>query len=229
MLADIAVRTGLNKTTAYHLAETLVAEGMLAKDGAARYHIGTLPGVLIKDARRSGRESLVLRELAPFHRRYPDASIVVSDLGDADIFSRFMFNPGKPGVLTRSDDMTLNPYTTVAGVIFFALTPEERLRPLKSRHPFDLKGRDAWGNEDAFLACVARARERGWSETPPLIPRTTFKVGIPVFDVNGNITAAITFTCPIAKVPSTVQTRQRLVDAAGVIGGVVQKKSSDKE
>ncbi|MEK6794683.1 MAG: helix-turn-helix domain-containing protein, partial [Spirochaetota bacterium] len=194
MLADLASRTGLNKTTAYHLAQTLVAEGMLAKDAAARYHIGTLPGMLLKDSRKSGRETLILRELAPFHKRFPDASIVVSDLGDADIFSRFMFNPGKPGELVRSDDMTLNPYTTVAGVLFFAFTPEERLRALKSRHPFDLKGRDAWGKEDAFTACVERARTRGWSETPPLVPKTTFKIGIPVFDTEKNITAAITFT-----------------------------------
>ena len=44
--ADTAREFGLSSATAYHILNTLVAEGFLHKDSAKRYHLGPLVGVL---------------------------------------------------------------------------------------------------------------------------------------------------------------------------------------
>ncbi|MBI4977352.1 MAG: helix-turn-helix domain-containing protein [Spirochaetes bacterium] len=218
-LTELAHLTGLNKTTVYHLAQTLVAEGLLDKDARALYRIGPLPAALMNDARRNSRESLVRETLIPVHRLYPEASLIVAELGDAELFSRYMLQEGKPGSFVRSDDMTLNPYLTVAGVLFFAFLPEERLRGLRLHHPFDYKGKETWGSEAAFNACVMRARDRGWSDTAEIVPKELFKIGIPVFDPQQNLIATITFNCHKRYASSPAKIRRDLMAAASIIGG----------
>ena len=44
--AETAREFGLSSATAYHILNTLVAEGLLHKDSAKRYHLGPLVGVL---------------------------------------------------------------------------------------------------------------------------------------------------------------------------------------
>lgn len=217
-LVDLSRLTGLNKTTVFHLAETLVAEKLLAKHEGALYRLGPLCARLQSAAGRPAVLRRALERLSALHRDFPKSNIVYAELGDADLFSRFSFSPGNPGVAEITDDLTLNPYLTVSGVLFAAFSPSERLLALRLRHPFEFKGREAWGSEGAYLACVAEAARRGWAETPTLIKAHQFKVGIPVRDANGALLATITFTAESREIPPAASVRERLLETARQIG-----------
>ncbi|MBN8217494.1 MAG: helix-turn-helix domain-containing protein [Spirochaetes bacterium] len=217
-LVDLSQLTGLNKTTIFHLVETLVAEGLLSKGGDARYAIGPL----CREWAGAGKRSAVLRRaaalLAEVHRAYPRSNIVYAELGDADLFARFSLSSDRPGGVVYTDDMTLNPYLTVSGVLFAAFMPSERMHGLRLRHPFEYKGREAWGSENAFQACVIDAARRGWAETPRLIGAGQFKVGIPVRDPNGALLATMTFTAEKKELPPAAELRGALLQVARRIG-----------
>ena len=143
-LRDLAAGCGLKRNTAYNLAETLVAQGLLARDGDGAYVIGELTRRLA--GARPGRLVEAERALAALHSRHPASSIYYSELGQEDVVVRFYFTPGRPGEAVHPDCMTLNPYITVGGLLFLAFSPAERLGGLRLRNPFEHRGQQAWGD-----------------------------------------------------------------------------------
>ena len=217
-LHDLAKLCGLKKTTVFNLAETLVAEGMLSKDGAARYRLGGLVTELYLGGLGNRNLHRTAAILLALHRLYPAASIVYTELGETDIFGRLNLPAGQPEKVEYTDGMTLNPYVTVCGVLYFAFTPDERLNGLRMRNPFEYKGMEVWGSEMAFRERVEAARRCGWAETPTLVGPDTFKVGVPVRDGNGNLKATITFSVVRNGLPPDERILTAIFESAERIG-----------
>ncbi len=218
-LAALSELCGLKKTTVYHLAESLVAEGMLAKERDSRYVLGPLAAELHLAGQGKQRLRHAAEALTELHKLHPQSSLVYTELGESDIFGRLNLPIGRPGVVEYPSGMTLNPYLTVCGILYFAFMPADRLEGLRLRHSFDLKGREAWGSEANFQKSVREARSQGWSETPSLTPSDSFKIGAPVRDGNGNLVGTITFSCPRQHALDPEKVTQDALDAAARIAG----------
>lgn len=189
-LCELARACEMSRNTIYNLAETLVQEGLLAKTPESRYVIGdTVHELAEKSAGRLEKAEKILEKL---HSKYPDSHIFYSELGNSDIIVRFHFSPGKTGPAAYPDTMTLPPYLTVGGLLFLAFAPDEKLAALRMKYPFDYHGLQIWKSQKNFEDSLSSAKKKGYAETPLLIPDTTLKVGIPVRDKSGMITAAIT-------------------------------------
>jgi len=190
-LCDLARGAELNRNTVYNLAETLVHEGFLRKTPESVYIVGDAMNELVgKAAGRLARAEKALRQL---HLKRPAAGIFYSELGAADVVVRFHYTPERPGAAIYPDMMTLPPYLTVGGLAFLAFSLDERLAALRMKTPFDYHGLQAWKSQERLDEALATARKRGYTETPAIVPDTDWKVGVPVWDKSGMITAAITF------------------------------------
>jgi DNA-binding IclR family transcriptional regulator len=201
-LQDLANLCGLKKTTVYNLAESLVSEGMLRKDGNLRYQLGELVTEL--HMRRGSRRDLhrTASILAELHMQFPAAEITYTELGERDIFSRLLLTAGQSGKARFTDGMTFNPYATVCGILYFAFTPAERLIGLQMRNPFGFMGAEVWGSQEAFQKRVEIARRCGWAEAPTLTDPKMIKIGVPVRVANDNLISAITFVAPRDGLPT---------------------------
>lgn len=209
-LTDLVRRMGLNKTTVFHLAETLVAEGLLSKKEG-----GYLPGSFWKGL-AAGQEKLPWYEsLMPLvvglHRQYPHLSVVFTELGESDLFMRFEARSDDPTGPYPINNQTLNPYLSVSGLLHFAYLPEERLSELRLRHPFETKGLESWGSRGAFQKAVDETARRGYSETPGLVHPDQFKLGLPLFDTGGQLRGALTFQGLRRKLPPPSSLRRSLM------------------
>lgn len=211
-LTDLVRQMGLNKTTVFHLAETLVAEGLLAKTEG-----GYLPGPFWKGLAQ-GQPKVpwyepLMPQVAGLHQKFPALSIIFTELGESDLFMRFGANPYDPTGPHRILDQTLNPYLSVSGLLHFAHLPEERLSELRLRHPFETKGLESWGSRWAFQMAVDETARRGYSETPALVQPEQYKLGLPLFDVNGQFRGALTFQGLRRKLPPPAALRRSLMAA----------------
>lgn len=192
-LCDLARACGLKRNTAFNLADSLVNERLLEKTSDGKYVIGELAGELADGRSRAGYLRGVEAELRELRRKYPDAYIYYSELGNADIIVKMYAHPDKPGRVFYPDGMTLNPYLTVAGLAFFAFTPDERLTGLKHKNPFETQGLNAWGSFADFEEGLMRYRKSGYSEPPPSMARPFLKIGVPVRGQDGGMAGAVTF------------------------------------
>lgn len=191
-LCDLSRKCMLPRNTIYNLANTLVREGLLFKTIDNKYMTGNFFTELAsKHIERKTLKSLE-KYLAELHLEYPNSSIYYSELGDADITGRFHFTATAPGKIIQLEGSTLNPYLTVAGLIFFAFAPEEKMNGILMKNPFEYTGLNAWGSMEKFQQCVGRTRKNGYSQTPELTPSADLKLGIPVWKKPENLGGAIT-------------------------------------
>jgi DNA-binding IclR family transcriptional regulator len=192
-LCELSRECQLPRNTVYNLADTLVREGLLAKTADHKY----VTGNLLADLTSRHTENQVLASLEKYlkelHLRYPCSSIYYSELGDADIIGRFHLVATAPGKIIHPDGSTLNPYLTVAGLVFMAFAPEEKTNGIFMKTPFEYTGLNAWGSMENFQKSVETARKNGYSQAPQLTPPTDLKIGIPVWRSPDHLGGAISF------------------------------------
>jgi len=218
-LRELADLCGLKKTTVYNLAETLVEEGMLQKVADSRYMLGPMVTELYLLQRGHKNLPRLAAAMVELHKRYPIAGMVYAELGQNDIFARINLPSGTPGKVEYPDSVTLNPYWTVCGLLFFALMPDESLNGLRLRYPFEYIGIETWKSEAAWQQQVAQTKQNDWSETPHLVPPDYFKVGMPVRDCNGNLRGTLTFNGDRAALGSSDDELRTAVRATAEIMG----------
>jgi len=198
-LCDLARACNMNRNTVFNLANTLVSERFLSKTSDSKYVIGDLILELAGTQKRNNYLKAVEKEFCSLHIRYPGAAIFYSELGNSDLVVKIHCDRENPGRTTYPDGMTLNPYLTVSGLVFFAFAPEERLVSLRAKNPFEYHGLNAWGDYEKFIKQLRDTKEKGYAETPLFTPRIDFKVGIPVRAQAGNMVGALTFHLHDAK------------------------------
>ena len=98
-LAALSELCGLKKTTVFHLAESLVAEGMLVKERDSRYMLGPLSAELHLAGQGKRRLIQASRTLVELQKLHPHSSLVYTELGESDIFGRLNLSAGRPGVV----------------------------------------------------------------------------------------------------------------------------------
>lgn len=192
-LCDLARACGLKRNTVYNIAETLVKEGLLLKKSDGKYVTGGLLFELA--ARRSGigfrgRAETFLTEL---HRVHPEAVIYYSELLGTSLVPQFNLVPRNPGKIVYLQREVLPLYTSVAGLVFLAFLPPERVRELMAAVPFDFKGLDAWGSNSRLDAQLEKARLLGYTETPGISAAGDYKIGLPLWNSKGVLGGALTF------------------------------------
>ncbi|OGV35359.1 MAG: hypothetical protein A2020_06465 [Lentisphaerae bacterium GWF2_45_14] len=218
-LCELSRACEMSRNTVYNLAETLVQEGLLAKTAESRYIIGETIGELAgKSTGRLEKAEKILRRL---HLKYPDSHIFYSELGASDVIVRFHYTPGRPGIAVYPDTMTLPLYLTVGGLVFLAFAPDEKLVALRMKNPFEYHGLQAWGTMGKFADGLESARKKGYAETPGIVPETTFKVGMPVWDKSGMIASAITFDLKNFEKSKRKETLGDVSKTASEIGNIV--------
>lgn len=192
-LSELARCCGLNRHTVYNLAETLVKERLLAKTPDKNYVIGDGIGELADQQCRSDCWNGLTEHLARLHLTYPDATIYYSELSGANVAARIHFSAASPGLATYPSGTTINPYLTVAGLVFFAFGDEARVHEIEVHNPFDFSGQQAWRGMKQFMRQVAIVKDKGYAETPHLLTDGEFKIGLPVWRRPGELAGAITF------------------------------------
>jgi DNA-binding IclR family transcriptional regulator len=218
-LYELADLMGLKRTTVFNLADTLVEEELLTRDQDTRYLIGPAVGKLY----RSGGEKRLYQnleiELTNFYRKFPEATLVLTELGNNDIRALLYMPRDCDGKPQYPADMTLNPYFTVCGLIFFAFAPDDDLGGLRVRHPFEFRGLEGWGSFERFQEAVRLTRDNGYAESP-MTPEGEIKFGIPVFSASGLLRWAITFSVYDLELwlPRRDELLNDLLELAGKIG-----------
>lgn len=193
-LCDLARECGLKRNTIYNLAETLVQEELLAKSEDGKYLIGSFIRDFSGKEKRSNYLVHIYEMCASLQiNKYSGASFYYSEIGQSDIIGKIYFTADAKGKGVYQENATLNPYTTVCGLIFFAFTPEEQLESLKLKNPFAYQGLNVWGTEKAFRKQIELARKNGYSETPHIIPANELKIGVPVRNKAGSLVGVLTF------------------------------------
>lgn len=190
-LCDLADKMNLQRTTVFNLAKTLLDEGYLRKEGRNGYELGPALYALCREQRNPRRLQAMADCLSQFHQSHPETGMFYTELGANDINGKIYFKPGTDVEPQFPDDVTLPPYMTVCGLIFFAYAHDEQLNGLRTRHPFAFKGVETWGSEDKFQQAVKLTRQNGYAESPAT-PDHELKFGLPVFDAAGMLAGALT-------------------------------------
>ncbi len=192
-LYELADRMNLKRTTVFNLAATLVSEGMLEKRGGARYVLG--PGVremYLCQERNTGKEALV-EQLLELQRKYPAASVCYTERSGGDFLGKIYVPDGIDSKVQYPENMEIDPFWSVAGLLFFALLPDETLRKVLHKHPFEFKGIEVWKSYDNFIAVARKAEADGFSESPASPPEI-LKFGVPVMTGRNSLRGVITLT-----------------------------------
>ncbi|OGV59136.1 MAG: hypothetical protein A2X49_02250 [Lentisphaerae bacterium GWF2_52_8] len=192
-LCELSRGCGLKRNTIYNLADTLVKEGFLIKDGKGNYRVGGTMASLLAAQNEGTFFGKIESSLSELHLRHKGSCIYYSELGPSGITARLHYPVNEPGKAQRLENVSLPLYLTVAGLVFLAFAGEERIGAICNMEPFDLNGLKAWGSMNTLLKQVELARKNGYSETPALLPREQFKIGLPVWESEGVLAGALTF------------------------------------
>lgn len=205
-LFELADKMELKRTTVFNLAATLVKEGMLNKACDSSYQLGNMMEEL---SRRQGQKSMKLnlgKKLLDLHKLYPESSIVYSEANSNDIRAKIYIPPGSGTQIQNADNMQLNPYNTVCGLLYFGLLPDDILQEIKRKYPFEYWGMDYWKGIQSFEKAVEKSLKNGLSQSPAT-PVDILKYGVPVFESGGALSGVITFSMKKNNIEHTQRTK----------------------
>lgn len=190
-LYELAERMGLKRTTVFNIAKTLVKEGMLEKDEDSRYRLGSGMAELSRPHELSQHLKAVGKGLLELKRELSEGSYIYSELRGDEIVGIFSIGGNVDDGLLCPENMYLNPYYTVCGMVFMSFMPGDMLLGLKMKYPFEYKGIEVWRSEGNLLRALEETRGRGYAESPAT-PVNNSKFGIPVFKRSGMLQGVIT-------------------------------------
>ena len=193
---EAAFATTISLPTTYHLLNTLVDEGLLAKDPQRRYTLGRSCALLAQAYLRGSAvpESLVgaLRRLA----NRTEETVYLADWGERDI--RVLASVEGRNIV-RVAEVAAGPYQSAHaranGKVLLAYAwPEVRAAYLE-QHPLERRTEATIVDEDAFEAELAAIRERGYA-----LDREEFSAGVtcvaaPILE-NGALVASLGVSVP---------------------------------
>lgn len=176
-LADLVAATGLDRTTAYRLASTLVQAGFAERDGRKRYRLGIESMQLgLAAMSRAPVLSACRSAIQTIARQTEDTVYLIVRNGDFD--HALHVEEGAFPIKTVTTIVgALRPLGLgTAGIALLATLPDEEIKGLYQRHAeeYELKGM-------SFLRLhqiVQRTRRNGYSETDGIITPGVFGVGV---------------------------------------------------
>lgn len=218
-LQELSSQLNLNNTTAYNLIRTLKHRNWLRKDKTGRYFIGN--GLLSIASSSSNNHILersgeVLLDLA---KKYPEATITLSEFVAGEIFCRRRVSPDKPGIIQQPDNQKFMPYTSVTGLIFQAFLPTDLFDIAEDKYPFYEFGIGAWGSEEKLKQHLKTVKEKGYAENPQFNNNRGFLLAVPLKSSNDAPSYVVGIAIKTNKLPKkeTNQIRKDLQKAADEI------------
>ncbi len=159
-LDELAVRTGLNKTTAHNLLRTMRERGYVEQSANRRFLMGGMVRELWLGRERSEcfrRAEAAVRRL---HEQFPRATVNFCERTGSEICCRLRMSGDRPGLLQRPRGQFANPYTSASGVCFQAFSPNYR-EIMALTHPLEEERQRMWESADAFREAMEQAVARG--------------------------------------------------------------------
>jgi DNA-binding IclR family transcriptional regulator len=195
---EVADALGMPVATTYHLLDTLVAEGMLAKDSRRLYHLGPGIGALAAAfQRRTAPPPYLLGPLRQLADATRETAYLSALQGDDVVILHAI--EGSHAVLVRSlaPGFRGHAHARASGKVFLAHRPE-LLERLLDRGPLPALTPSTITDEAALREELAVVRTRGYA-----LDREEFTPGVcgvaaPVLQ-GGDVIAAYTVSAPTAR------------------------------
>jgi IclR family transcriptional regulator, acetate operon repressor len=196
---EVAVAHGLALPTTYHLLNTLVDEGMLAKDLHRRYIIGRSAAVLAQaHLRGKAVPDYLLNGLRDLARR-TDETAYLADWGENDI--RVLASV-EGQQMVRVAEVGTESYehghARANGKVLLAFAPPEVREAYLRNHPLVPVTKATICARHAFEQELEGVRERGYAYDFEEFAPGVSCVAAPVL-VNGQVTAALALAVPSAR------------------------------
>ncbi|MFA1641960.1 IclR family transcriptional regulator [Chryseomicrobium imtechense] len=195
-LADIMTYTGLPKTSAHRMAETLVEMGFLEKSEDHKYRLGLLFlkfGSLVA-------ERIDLRRIA-----YPYMQQLRDEFGEA---VNLIVRDGMEAVYIEKADTTerIRVYTQIgrraplyAGAcprVLFSYLPEQEQQKLADAFTFVQYAEQTPISKEVLFEKVVETKKSGWALSHSELESHSSAVAIPLIDYTGNVVGGMSFVGP---------------------------------
>jgi len=214
-LAEVARKTALPRSTAYHLLHALVEFGYLVQDGGARTY--TLAPKLFHLTGSTWTKEQLAEMAMPFldalsRRTGEGASLAVLRDGVVTIIAKR--EPEGPVRVVQEVGATRPIYCTAVGKVLAAWLPEQELDGVIRRTVFEQKTAKTITSPSAFRREMARIRANGFAVDNEEHIEGIRCIATPVRDYSGEIRASLCVVGPKNHLPQRRLTEIRRALAA---------------
>lgn len=194
---EIAAARGLALPTTYHLLNTLVDEGLLAKDAERRYILGRSSAILAQAyLRGKAVPDSFLAALRDLARRTGDTAYL-AEWGDREI--RVLASVGGSRML-RVAEVGSGPYehghARANGKVLLAFAPAEMREAYLRSNPLVPATDSTISDPESFARELARIRERGYAYDEEEFAPGVACVAAPLLQ-NGQLIASLGLSVPV--------------------------------
>lgn len=222
--AELVRATGLSKSSMHNLLGTLVAEGLVTRDGRSRaYALG--PSLIALGAAASGQIRLLdvtTEKLAPLANRFELTLAIGKPLGSAEVVVIERFYPDSPVHVGVRLGIRYGVSEGALGKCLLAAMPEAETTAQLDATELSRHTPSTITEREALLAEVQRAREVGYSVSRQELNENN-AVAAPIIGRSGNLELVI-FALGFAEHFSgglIDEVGQALVDTAGEIRSAI--------
>lgn len=227
-LADIITHTGLPKTSAHRMAETLVEMGFLEKTQDHMYRLGLLflkLGHLV--AERLDIRQLALPFMETLRDTYGEAvNLIVQDGTDAVYIEKA---DTKERIRVYTQIGRRAPlYAGACPRVLFSYLPENEQQKLLQQFDFRKYAEQTPISEEQLWKKVNETKERGWTLSHSELETHSSAVAVPIFDHSGNVVAGMSFVGPEVRFQDEEHV-QKLADALVQVSKELSRKLGAEE
>ncbi|MFJ2173051.1 IclR family transcriptional regulator [Streptomyces sp. NPDC087851] len=202
-LTEVAERTGVHKSTALRLLQTLEEAGFVRKDASGRYAMGfqliAYGQLALDQVEARSLAHPVLQELADRHGHTVHLGELV---GDRVVYIDKIDGKGSVAMGSRIGLQAQTHTAGVAKVITAFQDPATQERIL-GHVTFERFTDATHTDREALAEDLRRTRSRGWAEDEGEHEAYINCVAVPVFDARGKVTHGISVTALAAVAPLT--------------------------
>jgi DNA-binding IclR family transcriptional regulator len=219
---EVADALGCAISTAYRYVQTLVSTSFLEEAPGGGFRLGLRVMELARLARRSyGISDLALPvmqalaaelgETVLLTRRVDDVVVCVERCGGADQLIRLSYE--------RGSRLPIN--AGASALVLLAWLPEDELRKLLARQDLQQFTKSTLTDTDALVKRANQIRADGYSVTVAEVDPDATGIAAPVFDDNGEVTAALSVVAMRRRMP-----RDRLKVTVAAVRAAAEKLSA---
>lgn len=195
-LSELMAHTGLPKTSAHRMAETLVEMKFLEKDGEGRYRLGLLflsLGNLV--AERLDVRAIALPHMQRLRDQYGEAvNLIIQDDTEAVYIEKADTNE-RIRVFTQIGRRA-PLYAGACPRVLLAYLPEKEQNRLFTKFTYKHYAEGTPLSEREVRKKLQQTREQGWSLSHSELESHSSAVGVPIFDHTGHVVAGLSFVGP---------------------------------
>lgn len=220
-VSEIAVKLGLNKSTAFGLVSTLASTGLLERDGeTGRYRLGLELFRLGNQVNASLRR-LVVQELSELSAQVEETVNFVQPEGGNVIYVVKQESPHSMRICTKIGQR-LPMYCTAVGKAILAFRPEAEQKQIIRGFAYRAFTRSTVTTDQRLLEDLAWIRREGYAVEREELEYGLVCVAAPILDAGGRAIAAISCSGPEGRMTNEkiVQCRDALLKCAGRLAEV---------